>query len=114
MAWNPVINLECSNLNKSLGDQLCVGAPGVPYTRPTTPLPITISAATAAPVPTDAANGTNHNCARYYHAVLGDYCNLVIIKFGISLADFVFLNPAINSKSDVLNLRTEHLLNESF
>jgi hypothetical protein len=47
-------------------------------------------------VPGDAANGTNDECARYYKAVSGDYCNLIIIKFGISLEDFRFLNSATN------------------
>jgi hypothetical protein len=51
---------------------------------------------TAAPVPTDVAQGTNMNCGQYYRVVKGDYCNLLVIKFGISLSDFVFLNPAIN------------------
>ena len=61
------------------------------------------SAATAAPVPTEIADETNHKCGRYYKAVVGDYCNLVIIKVGISLDDFVFLNPAINAKYEPFN-----------
>ena len=98
LAWNPIINLKCSNLYKMEGDQICVGAPGSQYSAPTTSFQAVTSAATAAPVPTDVADETNHKCGRYYKAVVGDYCNLVIVKFGISLDDFVFLNPAINSK----------------
>jgi LysM repeat protein len=80
------------------GTQLCVSSPGKPYSAPsgTSSLaPITPTA--AAPVPTDLAEGTNTKCAQYYKAVSGDYCNLITIKFGISLADFTFLNPEINA-----------------
>jgi hypothetical protein len=44
------------------------------------------------------ANGTNTYCGRYYKVVPGDYCNLVILEFSISLETFAFLNPAINEK----------------
>ncbi|KAG9799438.1 Six-hairpin glycosidase, partial [Aureobasidium melanogenum] len=56
-----------------------------------------IPASTAASVPTDVATGTNHRCGQFYRAVPGDYCNMLLIKFSISLDDFVFLNPAINA-----------------
>jgi len=52
---------------------------------------------TAAPIPTDVADGTNTYCGTYYEAIVGDYCNLIVMKFAISLQDFVFLNPAINA-----------------
>jgi hypothetical protein len=54
--------------------------------------------ATAVAVPADVAVGTNTYCGRYYKVVPGDYCNFVILKFSISLENFVFLNPAINKK----------------
>ncbi|OTA53849.1 carbohydrate-binding module family 50 protein [Hypoxylon sp. EC38] len=96
-AWNPVLDLACSNLNKSLGLELCIGSPGPQYTAPTvslSPVPTTATAPVA--VPTDIANGTTINCGSYYQAVLGDYCNLLLVKFGISLGDFRILNPEIN------------------
>jgi hypothetical protein len=46
----------------------------------------------------DAADGTNDSCGQYYHVETGDYCNLICIKYGINLVDFVFLNPTINEK----------------
>ena len=98
LAWNPIINLKCSNLDKIIGDEICIGSPGKPYVKPTASFSAVTSAATPAPVPTDVAEDTNHKCGRYYKAVVGDYCNLIVLKFGISLDDFVFLNPAINSK----------------
>ncbi|KAI1283287.1 carbohydrate-binding module family 50 protein [Xylaria sp. FL0933] len=103
LAWNPILDLVCSNLAKSLGLELCVGSPGPQYTAPTvstTPLP-TI-ATVPVPVPTDVANGTTANCGNYYQALPGDYCNKLLVKFGISLSNFRILNPEINA--DCTNL----------
>lgn len=98
LAWNPAINTGCNNLNKTVGYQICVGAPGVQYNPALTTFAVVTNAVTSATVPTDLATGTNIRCERYYTAIVGDYCNLICLKYGISLADFVFLNPAINSK----------------
>lgn len=79
-----------------VGDQLCVSLPGTPYVDPA---PTTIAPSiptTPAPVPTDVADGTNENCGRYYKAIVGDYCNALLMKFSINLKDFLFLNSAIN------------------
>lgn len=95
LAWNPVLNAGCNNIAKAVGYEICVGQPGTKYIAPDTPA-ATVS--TAAPRPTDIAVGTNAYCARFYKALLGDYCNLLIMKFAISLPDFVFLNSAINVK----------------
>lgn len=96
LAWNPVLNAGCSNVARSAGSLICVGQPGAQYSPPsaTTSAPGT----TVAPLPSDVADGTNERCARFYRAVLGDYCNLLVMRFAISLPEFVFLNPAINSK----------------
>ncbi|KAK8007950.1 carbohydrate-binding module family 50 protein [Apiospora marii] len=96
-AWNPVIDAGCYNLKQMEGDQLCVDKPGdAPYV---TPGPTVIAPSiptTAAPVPTNIAGQTNRYCGRFYEAKLGDYCNLITMRFHISLADFIFLNPAVN------------------
>ncbi|KAK8048097.1 LysM domain-containing protein [Apiospora saccharicola] len=96
-AWNPVIDAGCYNLKQMEGDQLCIDKPGgVPYV---TPGPTVIAPSiptTAAPVPTNIAGQTNNYCGRFYEAKLGDYCNLITMRFSISLDDFIFLNPAVN------------------
>lgn len=102
LAWNPQLDLACSNLNMSLGLELCVGSPGTPYTAPnssaSTGTTGSGSTATApAAIPDNVVNGTNTNCGQYYTVQAGDYCNLVVLRFGISLSDFMFLNPEINS-----------------
>lgn len=98
LAWNPIINAGCNNLDKAVGYEVCIGQPGTQYIIPTTSFPAITSVSTSAPVPTDVADGTNTNCGKYYKAVTGDYCNLLVMKFSISLPDFVFLNPTINAK----------------
>ncbi|OBT95526.2 hypothetical protein VE01_05175 [Pseudogymnoascus verrucosus] len=95
-AWNPVINAGCYNMNKLVGTELCVGSPGKTYTTPTVTLVQPTTATTPAPVPTDVADLTSTYCGKYYMAVTGDYCNLIVLRFSISMPDFVFLNPAIN------------------
>ncbi|KAF8252101.1 LysM domain-containing protein [Wilcoxina mikolae CBS 423.85] len=96
-AWNPTINAGCYNIDRMNGTQVCVSVPGRPYTAPAlTTLAPTIPI-TAAPVPTDVAEGINQYCGRYYQAKLGDYCNMIVMKFGISLDDFIVLNPVINT-----------------
>ncbi|RMJ21574.1 LysM domain-containing protein, partial [Aspergillus sp. HF37] len=62
----------------------------------TTATVTTTSTPTTAPVPTDIAEGTNIKCAEYYDVQKGDYCNNLVLKFGISLDDFLFLNSGVN------------------
>lgn len=78
------------------GAEVCISAPGKPYVIPSVSVLAPSVATTAVPVPTNIANGTNKDCGQYYQVVPGDYCNMIVIKFGISLSDFVFLNPVIN------------------
>jgi hypothetical protein len=76
-----------------VGDQLCVSPPGDEYVdpEPTTLAPTTAS--TPAPVPTDISEGVSRRCGKYYKVEPNEYCNLLVIRFGISLEDFFFLNP---------------------
>ncbi|KAL9029149.1 MAG: hypothetical protein Q9196_002579, partial [Gyalolechia fulgens] len=97
VAWNPVLDNSCFNLAKMNGSQVCIRSPGRPYVTPTVDLAAPTIAITAAPVPTDVASGVNPRCGKYYHVVTGDYCNMIVIKFHITMDDFIFLNPAINS-----------------
>lgn len=90
--------MGCYNLVKMNGTSVCVSSPGRRYNPPTATsgLPQGSIPTTAVPVPTDIANGTTRYCAKYYDVQSGDYCNLLSIIFGISIKDFVILNPAIN------------------
>lgn len=78
-----------------VGDQICVSPPGDLYVDPPeTTLAPTIPI-TPAPVPTDIANGTNPRCGKFYQVQPDEYCNLLVVKFAISLDDFLFLNPSL-------------------
>ncbi|KAL8350544.1 hypothetical protein RB598_005716 [Gaeumannomyces tritici] len=97
-AWNPIIDLGCYNLPKMNGTALCVSAPGRQYVPPANAT-ITGSPGTGAtpvPVPGDVAEGTTTRCARYHYVLPDEYCNLLSLKYGISIPDFITLNPAVN------------------
>ncbi|KAH6617378.1 hypothetical protein F5144DRAFT_624114 [Chaetomium tenue] len=101
IAWNPSISYGCANLLKMNGSEVCVDAPGRKFVAPsdTAGLP-PLTPTTTAPTPTDAADGSGgaeKPCGRWYSVQQVDYCNLVAIKFGITLPDFLFLNPAVNA-----------------
>ncbi|KAI0191720.1 LysM domain-containing protein [Xylaria flabelliformis] len=86
-AWNPMINAGCSNLASWRG---CSPSP-----------PITINpgnaVTTVAPVPTDAQPQSNLNCGTWYHVLADETCQAISLKFGISLDDFYFLNPQVDT-----------------
>ncbi|KAK1635257.1 LysM domain-containing protein [Colletotrichum phormii] len=97
LAWNPVINPVCSNLDMMNGTTLCIEPPGPKLPpAPTTNVP-PVTPTTAAPIPSNTAIGSDKPCGRWYEVEAGDYCNLVTLKFAISLEDFMFLNTGINS-----------------
>ncbi|KAL2672956.1 hypothetical protein Neosp_013674, partial [[Neocosmospora] mangrovei] len=86
-------------MSLSVGDSICLEPHNdEDYTSPTHASTTQAPKPTAAPVPSSIANGTNENCAQYYFVQEGDYCNQIIVKFGISLADFLFLNQGINAE----------------
>ncbi|SPO07097.1 uncharacterized protein DNG_09791 [Cephalotrichum gorgonifer] len=95
-AWNPVIGTGCSNLGYLLGDPICISQPGGDYIDPVGVDLAPSMPTTPAPVPTDVAEGTNERCGLYHLVERGDFCNELTVKFGITLEDFVFLNPSIN------------------
>ncbi|KAG8164807.1 hypothetical protein KVR01_005082 [Diaporthe batatas] len=100
ISWNVDISPGCDNLPLLEGSQICVTFPGdnasgngtVTATAPA-------STATVAPVPGNVVEGTNTQCGKYYEVRGGDTCASVTQIQGISLADFYFLNPEVNSTS---------------
>ena len=98
ISWNPNINRGCSNLDQLVGSQICISFPGTlgsgDASGPSTVL---------APIPANIAAGTNTNCSMYYNVSVGDYCSYITVQQSISLKDFYFLNPEINS-TDCSNL----------
>ena len=100
LAWNPQFGLTCGNINNTIGLEICITSPGPSYTAPPPLTAITTGGAAISklPVPTNVASGTTTSCGLWYEAMPGDYCNLIILNFGISLNDFLILNPEVYSK----------------
>lgn len=100
LAWNPQFGFTCGNINNTIGLEICITSPGPSYTAPPSLTAITTGSAaiSALPVPTNVASGTTTSCGLWYEAMPGDYCNLIILNFGISLNDFLVLNPEVYSK----------------
>ncbi|KAK6337280.1 hypothetical protein TWF730_002686 [Orbilia blumenaviensis] len=101
-SWNPGIDAWCRNFDGGyfIGQDICVSNPYGKFTIPNITDPGTTqisTASTVVPVPTSLAPDVNTRCGRYYNVSLGDNCNLVVQRNGISMEDFIFLNPMINS-----------------
>ncbi|KAK6345771.1 hypothetical protein TWF718_007677 [Orbilia javanica] len=101
-SWNPGINHWCRNFDSGyfVGQDICVSNPYGTFTIPDVTDPGTSqisTASTVVPIPTSLAPDVNTRCGRYYQVSLGDNCNLVVQRNGISMEDFIFLNPMINS-----------------
>ncbi|KAI5264549.1 hypothetical protein E4T47_08733 [Aureobasidium subglaciale] len=102
--WNPNLSPDCGNFDTVVGHQICVSNPSN-FTMPTNTRALSTTAPTvAASVPTDIVDGTNLNCGQYYHINEGDTCAHISVAKAISLNDFYFLNPEINSNCTNLYL----------
>ncbi|KAI1109296.1 hypothetical protein F5Y14DRAFT_456199 [Nemania sp. NC0429] len=80
------------------GTIVCVSAPGRSY-GPSISVTITGSSGTsitAVPVPNDILNDTTTRYAKYHDVMVGEYCSPLSLKYGISIDDFITLNPSIN------------------
>ncbi|KAJ5964996.1 uncharacterized protein N7479_004872 [Penicillium vulpinum] len=110
LSWNPYINSLCLNSDFFIGYEVCLSPPGGYLSHNdsdsgSTPNPTTTDATTAAPVPTNAIDGSNHNCSLWYTVQAGDTCAQLSIAQSISLPDFYFLNPEIDA--DCTNLQLD-------
>ncbi|KAI0406600.1 peptidoglycan-binding protein [Xylaria palmicola] len=91
-AWNPMINVGCSNLASWRGWYLCSSSPS-----PTVTINPGNAVTTVAPVPTDAQPQSNTRCGTWYYVLADETCQAISLKFGISLNDFYFLNPQVDT-----------------
>ncbi|KAJ5934389.1 hypothetical protein N7466_003936, partial [Penicillium verhagenii] len=66
------------------------------------------SATTAVAVPTDAQPLSNTNCAEWHEVLSGEDCSMISLKYAISLSDFYFLNPQVDSNCTNLWLNTSY------
>ncbi|KAJ5218703.1 uncharacterized protein N7498_000802 [Penicillium cinerascens] len=103
LAWNPMINTGCSNLASWRGWYICASSP---YGT------ITVNAGTAvttaAPVPTDAQPQTSTDCGNWHKVITDEDCSTISLKYTISLSDFYFLNPQVDSSCSNLWANTSY------
>ncbi|KAL6228628.1 hypothetical protein BDW75DRAFT_246522 [Aspergillus navahoensis] len=99
ITWDSVLNSLCTNLDILVGHYVCVSYPGNATSEFNSyaTAGAAATATTPAPIPSDVVSGTNINCGKYYHVKDGDYCQSIAMANGISVSDFLFLNPEVDS-----------------
>ncbi|KAJ6107455.1 hypothetical protein N7523_008778 [Penicillium sp. IBT 18751x] len=109
-SWNPNINSLCLNAPFFIRYKVCL-SPQSGYLNHTTSGSdsSTITTATAVAtgltaVPTNAMDISNRNCSQWYTVQEGDNCAKVSLAQSISLTDFYFLNPEIDTNCTNLQL----------
>ncbi|KAI0190612.1 hypothetical protein F4808DRAFT_401018 [Astrocystis sublimbata] len=96
LSWNPTIDKTCSNsLGGFTGKKICVSNPLGNFALPMNSVVPTSVATTAAPLATPVPDGTNHYCGEYYLVASGEDCSTITTKYGITMDDFLFLNPEV-------------------
>lgn len=91
MSFNPQLNGRCSNIDQAVGHHICVDSPYGPVASATGDVTSTTPATTAteAPVPTNAADGSNRHCSKWYQIISGDYCASVAMKNNIVMYEAI-------------------------
>lgn len=87
VSWNPSLNSACSNLQPSL--YYCVAVPGTPSTRTAAYTSTTTATGSAAALPT--------GCTSTWYVGTDDTCAYVADVNGLSLSQFVALNPQLDA-----------------
>ncbi|KAH0499713.1 hypothetical protein TgHK011_006888 [Trichoderma gracile] len=97
IAWNPILKPACVNFNDLYGQNICLSNPTGSFALPrnTHGAKSASTITTQAPKPTPLPNTTDTYCGQYYRAAKGDSCSTIKTMFGISMDDFLFLNPGV-------------------
>ncbi|KAL1589377.1 hypothetical protein WHR41_02172 [Cladosporium halotolerans] len=107
ISWNPNLNSLCQNAVNFIGYNFCIGPPATAPQGPSIDNDSTTSVSSPTPSsvlsrPTNAPDESNKTCGKWYNIVEGDTCSKVTMARGISLSDFLFLNPTVDK--DCTNL----------
>lgn len=102
LAWNPAVSSDCGS-NFWLGNWYCVGISGettchATATSTTSP-PATVTGDPAPSGPTHS--GIPCQCNNYHTIVSGETCESLTTQYGITLAQFLSMNPAVNQDCSV-------------
>ncbi|PWN48362.1 hypothetical protein IE53DRAFT_200552 [Violaceomyces palustris] len=110
VSFNPELGLTCSQAPNLVGKRICVSPNGGwsdVSASPTNGSPNSQPTA-AAPVPSNIAPNTTTSCSKYYQTMSGDYCFKITLRFGISLDQFIDLNPMIDQDCSNLWANTSY------
>jgi LysM repeat protein len=91
LAWNPVLSAGCGNLIRWRGRFICASSP-----LGTIDVPDGGAATTQAPTPNNTQGESNPYCGQWYTIQPDDTCASISLAFGITLADFYFLNSQVD------------------
>ncbi|KAH9999575.1 hypothetical protein F4779DRAFT_622702 [Xylariaceae sp. FL0662B] len=90
LAWNPIFDARCTNLDKWWGWAICVSPPvGAMPTQ--TPI-------AAAPLPSNAMAGSTRDCAEWHTVEEGDTCEKIIpLGSSLTFQQFLIINTDVNA-----------------
>ncbi|KAL9474230.1 hypothetical protein ACSS6W_008610 [Trichoderma asperelloides] len=97
LAWNSDLKPTCTNIKDFLNKNICISNPSGKFTIPNNSRGATATISTQAPKPAPVLNTTNEKCGQFYKVAKGDDCSTIEAEFGISLKDFIFLNPEVGT-----------------
>ncbi|KAH7120619.1 hypothetical protein EDB81DRAFT_700905 [Dactylonectria macrodidyma] len=95
ISWNPEIDKRCFNIYNFVGKEICISNPEGDYTIPSNSQDSPTIVTTTAPVPDPTPDDTEDRCAEYHLVASGEDCGTFTLKYGITLKDFIFLNPHV-------------------
>ncbi|KAI8658069.1 hypothetical protein NCS57_01187500 [Fusarium keratoplasticum] len=95
ISWNPDLDKQCANITAFAGQDICVSNPEGNYAIPSNSQGSPTIVTTTAPIPDPTPNDTSDRCAEYHLVTAGEDCGVFTVKYGITLKDFIFLNPHV-------------------
>ncbi|KAG6978016.1 LysM domain-containing protein [Fusarium oxysporum f. sp. conglutinans] len=95
VSWNRSLKSFCSKIETFKKFKVCVSNPLGDFSLPTNTQGGTSVVTTAAPVPSKVPNNTTKNCGKYSQVKKGQDCSDLLTGAGITLTDFLLLNPQV-------------------
>ncbi|KAM0546635.1 hypothetical protein ACHAPJ_010773 [Fusarium lateritium] len=95
VSWNSDIQSLCSKIGTLKGTRICVSNTLGDYSIPTNTQGDISVATTAVPVPSKVPDDTTTNCGGYSQVKEGQHCSNLLTESGITMKDFIVLNPQV-------------------
>ena len=95
LSWNPEIDAKCRNLLVHKQTTVCVSQPGGEYTIPDAAWEKPPQPSAPAVVKRGVLAEGTKKCARFHRYVGRESCTALMMRYAITHADFLFLNPSV-------------------